>query len=126
MNLSHIAAFYTTPGPMTEPGPYGPLLDRLPNTLPELVRALQGLAVHIFWAHRYGLELSEERQAEVSLRLLRQKLARILEMDTAPLTRARPLESRLVSNCRDFSVMLAGMLIRQGVPARAGQGRPSA
>ena len=74
MNLPSFAAFYTTPGPMTEPGPYGPLLDSLPNTLPELVRALQGLAVHIFWAKRYGLDLSEERQAEVGLRLMRQVL----------------------------------------------------
>ncbi len=119
MNLPPFADFYTTPGPMTEPGPYGALLDSLPTSLPELVRAVQGLAVHIFWAKRYGLDLSEERQAEVGLRPLRKKLARILEMDTAPLTRARPPEHRLVSNCRDFSVMLAGMLIRQGVPARA-------
>lgn len=119
MTLPPAVAFYRTPGPMTEAGPYASLLDSLPNTLPALVHTLQGLAVHIFWAKRYGLEVSEERQAEVNIRLLRHKLARILAMDTAPLTQPRPLENRLVSNCRDFSVMLVGMLIRQGVPARA-------
>ena len=104
---------------MTDPGPYAGLLDGLPTHLPDLVRALQGLAVHIFWAKRYGLELSKEREQEVTLRTLPRRLARMLELDPAPLTQARPLERKLVSNCRDFSVMIAGMLIHQGVPARA-------
>jgi len=117
MNL--IPSFYTTPGPMTDPGEYAPLLDGLPTALPELVRALQGLAVHIFWAGRYGLELSEERRKEVSLRPLRHKLARIRELDLAPLNQPRPAGLRLVSNCRDFATMITGMLIHQGVPARA-------
>jgi hypothetical protein len=117
--MNSYPSFYTTPGPMTDPGEYASLLDGLPNALPELVRALQELAVHIFWAGRYGLELSEERRKEVGLRPLRRKLARIRELDTAPLNQPRPAGLRLVSNCRDFSTMITGMLIHQGVPARA-------
>ena len=112
-------AFYTTPGPMTGPGEYAALLEGLPTALPELVRTLQGLAVHIFWAKSYGLELSEERQKEVTLRPLRRKLARMFELDPAPLTQSRPAGLKLVSNCRDFSTMITGLLIHQGVPARA-------
>jgi hypothetical protein len=55
----------------------------------------------------------------VTLRLFQQKLSRILELDPAPLSQPRELSRRLVSNCRDFSVMAAGILIHQGVPARA-------
>jgi hypothetical protein len=117
--MSPSPTFYSTPGPMTDPGEYAPQLKDLPTNLPELVRALQGLAVHIFWAERYGLKLSEERQAEVQLRPLRRRLARILALDPAPLTQPRPYERRLVSNCRDFSTMITGLLIQQGVPARA-------
>ena len=47
------------------------------------------------------------------------KLARIVELDAGLLTVERPLERRLVGNCRDFSVMLCAMLRHQGVPARA-------
>ncbi|MGD0006790.1 MAG: transglutaminase domain-containing protein [Anaerolineaceae bacterium] len=112
-------SFYTTPGPLTDPGEYAPRLDGLPNALPELVRLLQGLAVHIFWAGRYGLELSEERRKEVGLRSLRCKLARIGELDPAPLNQPRPAGLRLVSNCRDFATVITGMLIHQGAPARA-------
>ncbi len=111
--------FYSTPGPMTGPGEYAALLEGLPAALPELVRTLQGLAVHIFWAKSYGLELSEERQKEVTLRPLRRKLARMYELDPAPLTQARPAGLKLVSNCRDFSTMITGLLIHQGVPARS-------
>lgn len=38
-------SFYTTPGPMTDPGEYAPLLDGLPTALPARVRALHGLKV---------------------------------------------------------------------------------
>jgi hypothetical protein len=104
---------------MTAPGEYAPLLAALPTHLPDLVRTLQGLVVHIFWAKSYGLELGKEREQEVGLRSLPRRLARLLELDPAPLTQARPLERKLVSNCRDHSLMIAAMLIQQGVPARA-------
>jgi hypothetical protein len=117
MSSSH--AFYATPGPITTPGEYANLLKDLPTSLPELVQTLQGWVVHVFWAQRYGLELSEERKQEVNLRTLRRRLARMLELDPAPLTQARPIERKLVSNCRDHSVMIAGLLMHQGIPARA-------
>ena len=75
--------------------------------------------LHIFWAERYGVNLPEERQAEVQIRSVDHKLARLLELDTDPLAVSRPPERRLVGNCRDFSVMLCAMLRHQGVPVRA-------
>lgn len=43
-------------------------------------------------------------------------------MNDSPLTLARPLEERLVGNCRNFSTMLCAMLRYRGVPARARRG----
>ncbi len=111
--------YYTQPGPMTNPGPYAHLFDDLPTDLPALVKTLQGVMVHIFWAGSYGLELTDERKAEVNLRTVEKQLARILELDDRPLTEARPHERKLVGNCRDFSVMMTAILRHQGVPARA-------
>jgi len=104
---------------MTDPGPYAYLFDNLPADLPALVKTLQGVMVHIFWAGSYGLQLSDERKAEVNLRRVEKQLARILELDSRPLTMARPHDIKLVGNCRDFSVMMAAILRHQGVPARA-------
>jgi hypothetical protein len=104
---------------MTSPGSRASLLDGLPSDLDALCRVVQGLLLHIFWAEAYGVQLSEERKSEVQLRSVARKLERILELDPRPLGEARPLEKRLVGNCRDFTVMLTAILRHQGTPARA-------
>lgn len=111
--------FYTIPGPITDPGKYGALLDDLPNGVAALVDVVQGLLIHIYWAGRYGVELDDTRQSEVQLRLVARQLERIRELDDRPLSQARPPECRLVGNCRDFTSLLVTMLRRQGIPARA-------
>ncbi|HOT91661.1 MAG TPA: transglutaminase domain-containing protein, partial [Anaerolineae bacterium] len=88
--------YYAQPGPTTDPGPYVHLFDGLPTDIPALVKTLQGVMVHIFWAGSYGLELTDERKAEVNLRTVEKQLARILELDDRPLTEARPHERKLV------------------------------
>ncbi len=42
--------FYATPGPLTQPGVMSPLLNGLPADVAELVRVVQGLLIHVFWA----------------------------------------------------------------------------
>jgi len=119
MNVD-VLSYYASPGPMTDPKEHVSLFDGLPADVPALVEVVQGLLVHIFWAERYGLQLPQERkEREVNLRFVSNQLARIQELDVAPLTVARPLEKKLVGNCRDFSVMLCAMLRHQGIPARA-------
>jgi hypothetical protein len=103
---------------MTHPGPYANLYTDLPSDIPALVDIVQGLIVHVFWTERYGLNLSEERKAEVQLRSMERRLARTLELDSRPLRTPRPAEKKIVGNCRDFSVTLASLLQSKGVPAR--------
>ena len=110
---------YSKHGVMTDPGVNRQLLDDLPREIGPLCRALQGLLVHVFWAQRYGLSPAEVREDEVQIRPFSGKLARILELDDSPLSVARPPEKRLVCNCRDYSVVLASVLIHQGIAARA-------
>ena len=111
--------YYAFPGRMTDAREYIPLLDGLPTEISELVRVVQGLVIHIFWAERYGVTLSEERKQELNIRSVSQKLKHIQALDKAPLSADRPLEKKLVGNCRDFSTLLCAMLRHQGVPARA-------
>lgn len=118
LNVSSLA-YYACPGPMTGLKELASLFDELPTGVPGLVEVVQGLLIHIFWAERYGVTLSEERKQEVNIRSVSQKLKRIQALDEAPLSADRPLEKKLVGNCRDFSTLLCAMLRRQGVPARA-------
>ncbi len=117
--IDEVLAYYAQPGPMTDPGGYAGLFKDLPADIPELVRIVQSLTVHIFWAARYGLTLSPEREAEVSLRPVSQKLGRLIKLDPRPLTEARSMDKRLVCNCRDISTLLVAILRFQGKPARA-------
>lgn len=112
-------AFFATPGLMTAAGRRADLLAPLPHDIKALVQIVQGLMIHVFWAERYGVQVAASRQAELQLRPLSGKLERILELDSRPLAQTREPEKRLVGNCRDFSVLLTGMLRHQGVPARA-------
>lgn len=116
---AHALCFYACQSPISDPGRHAGLFEGLPTDVAGLVRTVQGLLVHVFWAERYGLHLTPERQNEVGLRRVEAQLDRLLELDPSPLTVARPLERRLVGNCRDHSVLLAALLRHQGVPARA-------
>ncbi|NLG51183.1 MAG: transglutaminase domain-containing protein, partial [Chloroflexi bacterium] len=98
-------AYYATPGPTTDAGQYAHLFRDLPQDIPSLVRVVQGVLLHIFWAERYGVTLSDERKLEVNLRTVEAQLARMTQLNAQPLTIARPPEQRLVGNCRDFSVL---------------------
>ena len=120
MKLPAELDYYTGFGPMTDAGPYADELRELPGGVGELCEVVHGLLIHRDLAFLYGAKFSPERIDEVHVRPLSQMLENILEMsDDAPLTTARPPEKRMVSTCRDFSVMICAMLRYQGIPARA-------
>jgi len=118
-SVSSVFDYYARPGLMTDPKEYATLLDGLPTEIRALCNVVQGLLLHVFWAERYGVALSKERRQEVQIRTVSQKLRRLLEIDDQSLTATRPMEKRLVDNCRDFSVLLCSFLRHQNVPARA-------
>ncbi len=119
LNQEDVLAYYTAPGLMTSFKRYSGKVEPLPADLLGLRQVVQGWVVHVFWAERYGLKLSKEREAEVQIRPAHRKLARLLQLDASPLDCARPLERKLVGNCRDISVLYAALLRAKGIPARA-------
>jgi hypothetical protein len=117
MNTS--LAYFSKHGRITDPGEHAKQFDHLPRSVPQLVRLVQGVTLHVFWAERYGYAIPPARQGEVQLRTVPRRLARTLELDPRPLTEPRPVDKRLIGNCRDFSVLLTALLRHQGLPARA-------
>jgi hypothetical protein len=117
--MTQTLTYFSQPGLMTDPGIYAPSFENLPTDLGDLCRLVQGTTIHVFWAERYGLQLTPKRQAEVQLRGLEPRLKRLLELDPRPLTVARPPEKKLVGNCRDHTQLLVAILRHQGIPARA-------
>ena len=116
---SDVHAFYRGAEPLTDPGPYRELLDRMPHDIGDLCATVQGLVLNFHWAEAYGVALSAERRRDAQARSLRAILARILELDDRPLHEPRPPDVRFAGTCRDFTVLLCALLRQQGVPARA-------
>ena len=117
--MKAILEYYAVLDMMTNPAEYAPLFDALPDDIPTIVEAVQGLMIHVYWAERYGMSKEELRGDETYIRRVDRMLARILEMDDRPLIEARPKERRLFGTCRDFSTLTVAILRHKGFPARA-------
>ena len=111
--------YYSTQGFFSDPGKYGKELKQLPDDMAELCGVVQGLLVHVYWASQYGFHPDEKRKQETNLRTMKDKLERIKELDPKPFSKKRAANKKLVSTCRDFTLVLTSILRAKGIPARA-------
>lgn len=104
---------YTQQTATTDPRQFSHLFDALPDDLPSLCEAVRNIYVHFMSGN-----IPPERLPEVDLRRVDRILARVMELNPAPLTVRRPREERVVGCCRDASLLLCAMLRHKGIPAR--------
>ena len=103
---------------MSEPG-NGPLnFDGLPADVAALCRIVQGMLIHSDWIAAYGVSEAEFRTVSRETLPLAARRTQIGEASTGALTAERAPDKRAVGTCRDYALMLCGMLRQQGVPAR--------
>jgi hypothetical protein len=114
--------FYTQQGQVSDPGTLAHHFDVLPADLPGIIQAIQGIMLHLHWATRYGVTLNRAREEEANLRTVKDRLAKVFELQDAPLTEPRPLSKKTVGTCRDYALLLTAILRYQGTPARARAG----
>jgi transglutaminase superfamily protein len=104
---------------MSTPGRHARLLEPLAADPEELAHIIQGLLIYEHVAHDfYGVDLTADRKAESHIRPLERMLERLLALDAGPLKQPRPPERRLVGICRQYSLLMVGVLRHHGVPAR--------
>jgi hypothetical protein len=112
-------AYFATPGALTDLTAHASLIRDLPDAIVDLCRVVQGLVVHPFLAHLYGLAPTAIRHDELEIRAASAMVDRILALDSRPIVEPRSPELRFVGNCRHFTVLLCAFLRARGVPARA-------
>lgn len=110
--------YYKGHSVITNPGKYAYLYDTLPDTIPQLSQTVQGLLLHEFHTNRYGVNLSEQRKKEARLREVENILQRAMELSDQPLIQPRDPENRVISNCRDYAVLMCSFLRDKGISAR--------
>ena len=115
-------AFYAAQGQISDPGPHASLFDPLPGDLPSLVKAIQGMMLHLHWAPALGITLNRIRREESNIRIISDRIAKLLELSDTPLNQERPLTRKTVGTCRDFALLLTATLRHQGIPARCRAG----
>jgi hypothetical protein len=103
---------------MTDPGGHAARLDELPDGLPGLHLALNGLLLHAWKARAWYGHVLNPPPRKVTIRRTGRLLDEVLRLDGAPLHVARPVERRVVVDCRHFAVLLCAVLRHRGVPAR--------
>ncbi|MBV8795161.1 MAG: transglutaminase domain-containing protein [Hyphomicrobiales bacterium] len=120
MEATDVLAFYASHSPMTDPGKMGALIEPLPNDVAALARIIQGVGIYDVVARDfYGFEPPKDRLAEIHLRSIAERLARIMELDDRPLHNARDSDRRALQRCNSFALLLVAMLRAKGAPARS-------
>jgi len=110
--------YYSKHGSYTDPCQFAYHFRDIPTDIPGLCKIIQGFLLHVFWAERYGLTLTESQKAGASIRRVQHMLAAWEKIDLDSLNTARVPEKRLIGNCRNFSLLLCALLRHQGIPAR--------
>jgi hypothetical protein len=113
-----ILDFYAEPSALTSPGRHAEAFAALPDDPVALARIVQGLVLHKYMAHAYGVQVTPDREAEAHTRRVESMLDQILARDARPLPALRAPEKRLFGVCGQFTSMLVAMLRARGVPAR--------
>jgi len=103
----------------------GDLLDinEVPNDIEGICKFVQGNLIHAYWLEHYGVEIDislqrnemQTRYAKDLLSLAMSKSGQAAHVIKAP-------NHRVVSICRDFSLLVCSVLRMKGVPARIRSG----
>jgi excinuclease ABC subunit A len=118
---SKILSFYQTHSPMTDPGSYAYLYDELPDDFEGLAKVINGVLLHAYDARDLYGPTSVQRR-EQFMRTMQQRLARIVELDPAPLPVPREIKAQQIGYCRDFAVFMTSILRHKGFAARTRSG----
>ncbi len=110
--------YYASQSFITNPGKHAPLLDALPTDLDALTGAINAILVHNWIIRRDSIDVPDERRHEFELHGVGRMLAGILKLDPRPLNEPRPVERRLIVDCRHFATLFCAVLRQRGIPAR--------
>ena len=115
---AEILSFYAEPSGLTSAGRHAASFDDLPNDPIALARIVQGLVLHKYMAHAYGVDVAPARDGEAHTRRVETMLEQIFAHDRRPLPALRAPEKRLLGVCGHFTALLVAMLRAKGIPAR--------
>lgn len=91
----------------------------IPRDIETIVSYVQNILLHQHWSNAYGLKLSDERKKEPWIRSFEDKLIFLNNLGFNHVSDIKTNENKMISICRDFSVVSAALCREAGIPARA-------
>ena len=103
---------------LTDPGDFSAAITALPQDAARLTEIVGGLFVHSDYLHLYGLGDDAFRDYSRKTRSLAECIGDVQAAGGLELEARKPYASRLPATCRDYAVVLCGLLREKSFPAR--------
>jgi hypothetical protein len=103
---------------MSDTGRHDSAVAEMPSSVGALNAAVQGIIIHTEWLGAYGVKESDFASVSRDTLPVADRFALVLRDDARPLVVRRSPEKRTVGTCRDFALVLCGLLRSKGVSAR--------
>ena len=103
---------------MSDVGGHDAAVTEIPSSVGALNAAVQGIIIHTEWLGAYGVDASGFASVSRDTLLVAERLALVLKGDASPLTARRSPAKRTTGTCRDFALVLCGLLRSKGISAR--------
>lgn len=109
-------SYFAAQSPITDPGDNSHLFADLPQTVPEMCAALQGVCLDYEVIYKYPI--ANERLLETNLRYVNKFLTQMIALDEQPLTEKRTPQNRFLGSSSHFVSLLVSMARYREIPAR--------
>src|SRR5260221_14532275 len=103
---------------MSDTGSHGAAVAEMPSGVGALNAAVQGIIIHTEWLDAYGVKESDFASVSRDTLAVADRLALVPRDDARPLTGRRSPAKRTTGTCRDFALVLCGLLRSKGISAR--------
>src|SRR5256885_16789494 len=100
---------------MSGTGRHGAAVAEMPSSLEALNAAVQGIIIHTEWLSAYGVSASDFASVSRDTLPVADRLALVLRNDARPLAARRLPDKRTAGTCRDFALVLCGLLRSKGI-----------
>src|ERR1700710_2122443 len=103
---------------MSDTGGHDAAIGEMPTDIGGFNAIVQGFIIHTEWLGAYGVDAAAFATLSRDTLPAADRLALVLKGDARPLVVRRSPEKRTVGTCRDYALVLCGLLRSKGVSAR--------
>lgn len=112
-------SYYTEPSKFTDLSSFQNEINLLPDDIEKLSDFVQHNLIHSYWLRHYGVQVDDATKfLEMQTRSSKDIITLAMTKSGQSFSEDKSTNDRVVSICRDFSLLLCSLLRAKGIPAR--------